>query len=66
MAVQIVPLVLATLPLVRELVSLVIEAVNATQDEDVSPDRLDAMLETIEAKNGEIQALMARIREGRA
>jgi hypothetical protein len=64
--VDITPIILAALPLARDLVTLIIDAVGAMQADDVTPEQIDAMMDVVRAKNEDIQTLVEEHRRSRA
>ena len=59
--VDLTPIILAALPLARDMVNLVIDAVQSMKKEDVTPEQIDSMLVEVKRKNSEVQRLVDEI-----
>jgi hypothetical protein len=66
MAVPIALIISAAAPLLRDLIMLIIEAAQASKQDEVTEEQLDAMLTVIDEKNDEVQELVRSIRRERA
>ena len=62
----IVPLILAALPIAKELLTLIIEAAQDGEVGDISDERIDEILDRINENNSELQNLAAAIRSRRS
>jgi hypothetical protein len=60
--IDITPLIIAALPLARDLIELIIDAVQSAKGEDVTLEKIDSMLARVTQRNSEIQNLVADIR----
>lgn len=64
--IDLMPIIMAALPLAHELVGLVIDAVQSARGGDVTPGQIDGMMLRIKQKNEEIQVLVAAIEAERS